>query len=90
MNNNSWPPKKLLRAPRKVGSPKGGKARRVKVVRLKGGNFRLRTPQPWPFRPFRISAFQPYCDIVSSRSEPVSEVMRRDHVAWTASDLLFD
>jgi hypothetical protein len=40
------------------------------------------------FRPFRISAFQPYCDIVSSRSEPVSEVMRRDHVAWTASDLL--
>jgi len=28
---------------RKVGRPKGGKARRVKVVRLKGGNFRRRT-----------------------------------------------
>ena len=39
----SWPPKKLLCTPKKVGRREGEKARRVKVVWLKGGNFRLRT-----------------------------------------------
>jgi len=60
-------PQKLLRTPKKVGRPKGRKARRVKVVKLKGGNFRLRILQPWTFRPFRLSAFQPCGDVVSRR-----------------------
>ena len=63
------------RAPRKVGSPKGGNARRVKVEGPKGGNFRLRTLQPWTFQPFRLPAFQPYCDVVSSLSCSFSAIV---------------
>jgi len=74
-NRRSKDPKKLLRAPRKVGSPKGGKARRVKVEGLKGGNFRLRTLQPWTFQPFRLPAFQPYCHVVSSLSCSFSAIV---------------
>jgi S-adenosylmethionine:tRNA ribosyltransferase-isomerase len=56
-NRRSKDPKRLLRAPRKVGSPKGGKA------------------QPWTFQPFRLPAFQPYCDVVSSLSCSFSAIV---------------
>jgi len=55
-NRRSKDPKKLLRAPRKVGSPKGGKARKT-------------------FQPFRLPAFQPYCDVVSSLSCSFSAIV---------------
>src|SRR6185436_5541408 len=54
----------LLWTPNKVGRPKGGKARRVKVLRLKGENFRLRTPSALDlpaFPPFRLPAVLRRC-----------------------------